>query len=256
MDSRICSRALPALAVLSLLTAAGCLPFLRPARVPMATFELPAGQPTDCLAILLPGRLDRPRALLRAGFADRIRERGLALDLLVVDAHLGYYRNRSVVERLHQDIVAPALADGYREIWLVGASLGGLGTLLYARDHAEDLRGVLALAPFLGDDEVLAEIRAQGGPRQWQAPGEDDFRKLWRWLRGYAMDSPAAPIHLAYGTEDSHAPAGELLTELLPADQVYTAPGGHDWRTWGELWGRFLDRAAVCGERLGPSSAE
>lgn len=234
--------------LLGLLAAGGCLPFLRPARVPLRTVELAAGG-GDCLAVLLPGRFGGPRNFDRAGFAEAARQQGVAIDLIAVDAHLGYYRDRSVVSRLRDDVVRPARAAGYRRLWLVGASLGGVGALLYARDHPEDLTGVLTLAPFLGDKELIGEIRDAGGPLEWQ-PGEiaegEDFRRLWSWLKRRA-DDPAAPqVHLGFGTADGFAEANRLFAELLPAQRVLTADGGHDWRVWRSLWQRFLADADPC----------
>jgi len=236
-------------AVAVALALAGCLPFLKPARVPMRTLELARGD-GECLVVLLPGRFGGPRDFVRAGFAERMRERGLGFDLLAVDAHLGYYRHRSVVDRLRADVIAPASAAGYREIWLAGVSLGGLGSLLYARNHAEDLAGVLALAPFLGDRDLVAEIRGQGGLRAWHASEDDDFRKLWSWLQSYLGTPSQVPIHLGYGTDDDLAPAAELLAAALPEERVYTRPGGHDWKAWGKLWEDFLDRGDVCAPAL------
>lgn len=236
---------------LALLAVGGCLPFLRPARVPLRTVELPPVRGGECLAVLLPGRFGGPRSFEKADFAAAARRHGVEIDLVAADAHLGYYRDRSVVVRLREDVVRPARATGYREIWLVGASLGGVGALLYARDHAEDLSGVFALAPFLGDKALIEEIRRQGGPRSWQ-PGEvgegEDFRRLWSWLIRRAADPAAPPLYLGFGNEDGFAASNRLLAEVLPEQRVLSAPGGHDWKVWRALWERFLAEAAPCGD--------
>ena len=39
-------------------------------------------------------------------------------------------------------IFGPLRARGYREIWLAGASMGGLGVVAYARTHPAKIRGV------------------------------------------------------------------------------------------------------------------
>lgn len=42
-------------------------------------------------------------------------------------------------------------------------------------------------------------------------------------------------------------PAGHrILARELPATRVFTHPGGHDWDTWGELWGDVLASGAIC----------
>jgi len=237
---------------------------LRPATTPLRTVDLarnllPApSAPADdrgghdhrCLAVLLPGRLDEPEQFERAGFARAVASRGLAIDLVAVDSHLGYFRARSVVERLRTDVIAPARAAGYDTIWIVGTSLGGLGGLLYLRDHPEDLAGVLALAPYLGETAVIEEIERAGGPGRWQAPASiaesDVGRELWSWLATWPGDGPPPPLHLGWGAADDSARSNGLLAGLLPPEQVYTVAGGHDWRVWERLWEEFLDRTRLC----------
>lgn len=227
----------------------GCSHFRSPV-TPLSTLALDTRSGGGCLAILLPGRWNRPESFRAAGFAEAVERRGLNLHLVAVDAHLGYYRNRSIVERLRLDVVAPARAAGYRSIWIVGTSLGGLGGLLYLRDHPEDLSGVLALAPFLGADDVLRELQSAGGPSRWAPPqtlpANDVGRELWSWLAPWVAGDQKPPLHLGWGSSDSLAEANETLATLLPSERVYSAHGGHDWSTWARLWERFLDRTAPC----------
>ena len=49
------------------------------------------------------------------------------LDCVAVDATIGYYLDGSVANRLQREIIELARTLGYREIWLVGVSMGGLG---------------------------------------------------------------------------------------------------------------------------------
>lgn len=222
----------------------------RPTPVPMRTVEISTGAQGRCLVVLLPGRRSSPEDFRRAGFAEAVTARGLPIDLIAVDAHLGYYRKRTVIERLHADVIAPARAAGYESIWLAGTSLGGLGTLLHLRDHPEDLDGVVALAPFLGKEEVIREIKAAGGPARWKPPATvapgDVGRELWSWLVG-GERTDDIPLYLGWGSKDDLGPANRLLAELLPTDRVLTIEGGHDMSTWNRLWGEILDRSEVCG---------
>lgn len=98
------------LVALALVTT-GCS-FFRAPVIPLRTITLGSGDGGTCLAVLLPGRWDKPESLLKAGFAEAVEKRGSRLDLVAVDTHLGHYRDRSVVERLHLDVVAPARAAG------------------------------------------------------------------------------------------------------------------------------------------------
>jgi hypothetical protein len=51
----------------------------------------------------------------------------------------------------------------------------------------------------------------------------------------------APPLYLGYGQEDRFSAAHALLAGELPADAVDVIAGGHDWRTWTNLWENFLD---------------
>lgn len=235
---------------------------LRPATVPLRAIDLVRSTGNAggrCLAVLLPGRLDEPEKFREAGFVRAVENRNLRLDLVAVDAHLGYYRARTVVDRLREDVIAPARAAGYDTIWIAGPSLGGLGGLLYLRDRPEDLAGVFAIAPYLGETSVIDEIERAGGPAQWRPPAtvaqNDVGRELWTWLGPWAsaaQPEPPVPLHLGWGTADSFDRANRMLAALLPPERVYTAPGGHDWKVWERLWEEFLDRtmratpAALC----------
>jgi pimeloyl-ACP methyl ester carboxylesterase len=219
--------------------------------VPIRTIDLTSRTPGNCLVVLLPGRFAEPEEFRDARFADAVAASGLRVDLVAVDAHLGYYRNRTIIERVKADVVDPARAAGYDEIWIAGTSLGGLGALIYAKEHPQDLAGALAIAPFLGDDAVIREIEAAGGPASWRAPatiGEDDVgRRLWSWLAPGRPGSESVPLYLGWGTSDDFDRSNRLLAGLLPSDHVFPVDGGHDFDAWGQVWESFLDKARPCG---------
>src|SRR5215217_7458785 len=76
---------------------AGCALLPRPAPAPVPVLQLAAplqGAGEPCLVVFLPGRGDRPEDFRRHGFARLARERGVRCEMVAVDAHLGYYRNR------------------------------------------------------------------------------------------------------------------------------------------------------------------
>lgn len=228
------------------LLATGCLaPFRSRAPAPMpsiAVASAPGG--SVCSGLLLPGTWDRPRDFVRHDFGGLARAAGAPLELVAVDAHFGYYRNRSVVIRLDEDFVAPLRARG-QTVWLTGISLGGIGSLLYAAEHPERVEGLLLLSPFLGDPELLDEIRRAGGPLAWQPPAsigvEDWQRRVWSFLRDWhTRRGPKPEIYVGFGSSDDFAGGNRMLAELLPADHVREIPGDHDWKTWTRLWQDFL----------------
>ena len=61
-------------------------------------------------------------------------------------------------------MIAPARARGYAGVWLAGASMGGMGTLLYERSRPGELDGLVLLAPYLGDRGLLEESLARVFP--------------------------------------------------------------------------------------------
>ena len=207
----------------------------------------------DTLIVLLPGAYDAPADFVREGFVQAVRERHLPIDLLLPDAHVGYYTAQQIVARLHDEVIAPARAEGYTRIWLAGISLGGYGTLLFAREHGALLDGLFVMAAFLGRRDLPSHIAAAGGLAAWdgQLAGADEHDlALWRWLRGHvSAPVPARPLlWLGYGEDDRFVMSNRLLAAQLPPTQVLTTDGGHQWAPWRRLWARFLDRAPWADE--------
>jgi pimeloyl-ACP methyl ester carboxylesterase len=192
--------------------------------------------PSPTLIVLLPGIDDQPETFREKGFISAVRERNINADLVAVRAHFGYYQERKIVPRLNQDVILPAQAMGYRSIWLVGISLGGWGSVLFAQQHQQAISGMLLLAPFLGERNVFAEIQTAGGLDAWRPATvhpEDDQRLGLAWLADFKQAQ--APLK-------RFAKPNSLIAARLPADQVQVIAGGHDWRTWLKLWQAFLDK--------------
>ncbi|HKV09085.1 MAG TPA: alpha/beta hydrolase-fold protein [Thermoanaerobaculia bacterium] len=236
---------------LSLLFSSGCLR-PRPATVPLRTIALPAsgGGDARCLVVLLPGRRDSPEDFVRHGFPGIAAQAGIRADFVAVDAHLGYYYEKTIVDRLREDVIAPA-RKRYDRIWLAGISLGGTGSLLYTIENPKDVDGIVLLAPFLGEEPVIDEVAAAGGLRGWKAPdplGPDDFqRRMWTWLERYENGSEGQiPLYLGFGTRDDFARANGLLGNVLPPERVFTVEGGHTWRAWQALWEKAVESAEIC----------
>ncbi len=205
----------------------------------------------DTLVVFLPGAYSRPDEFVREGFIDALRRRRIAADAMLVDAHLGYYDSRTIVERLDADVIAPARARGYHAVWLVGISIGGLGALVHEAMRPGGVAGIVLLAPYLGQRLLATDIAIAGGLRAWKAPAgplpspeqEEDVR-LWRWLQAYgASPLPAGrpALYLGYGLDDRFAFSHRLLAAALPPERVFTTEGGHDWPAWRRLWQQALD---------------
>lgn len=205
-----------------------------------------AGQ-APVLLVLLPGANMAPAEMAAEGMVEALRQRRLAVDAVIAGAGLEYVYDGSILDRLHEDVVLPYRARGYRRIWLAGISLGGFVALGYAARHPGAIEGIVALAPYLGRRALLLEVAAAGGPVPWReaavsAPDDVD-QQLWRWLAARPADAPQ--LHLGYGSEDRFADGHRLLASTLPAAQVHNVPGGHDWAPWRRLWADWLDRGLL-----------
>jgi pimeloyl-ACP methyl ester carboxylesterase len=198
---------------------------------------------SDTLLILMPGAGDDHTAFEEFGLIEHARSQQFAADILTVNSDYGYFSDLSIRTRLHEEVVLPAKAKGYRHIWMGGISLGGFGSMIYAQKHANELEGLVLIAPYLGNKGTLAEIQAAGGLEAWapEVSSEYDERRIWLLLKQYAPDRPARlPIHLLYGDTDRFSAFHQLLSTRIAQRYVLTVPGGHDWPVWQALWQRFI----------------
>lgn len=245
------SRALLA-ALFFLSSLSGCAAFF-PTKSGLDITLLPSACATraDTLLVFLPGRYDAPRDVISHGFIDAMHAAGVNADVALPDLHLGYYLQRSAVDRLQEDIILPAREQGYRHIWFAGISLGGLGAILYLQQHPGIVDGAFLIAPYLGNEDIHHEIAAAGGLANWSSapPQTEDFeRAMWLWLRETAPHADQAPyprLYLGYGERDRFAASNALLAAALPAGHALSTEGGHDWAPWLRIWKAMLDKGVL-----------
>jgi pimeloyl-ACP methyl ester carboxylesterase len=203
------------------------------------------------LFLFLPGRRDHAADFSRHGFIALAQARVHSLDCLAVDATIGYYFDGSIADRLQREIVGPARSGGYREIWIVGVSMGGLGAFFHELAYPGEINGLILLAPFVGDDLALfREIDAAGGAVAWAGPQppvaagrqKAEFQRvLWRFLGRTRFDRTLQlETWMAYGEADRLLPGIERLKGILPADRVIPLPGGHAWEVWTRGFAEIL----------------
>jgi pimeloyl-ACP methyl ester carboxylesterase len=243
-------QALRAVAAATPLFATACS-LVFPAPAPMRTLRRAAapGRTSRCLVVFLPGMGDRETDFVEHGFLDALNARGMPVDAVAADATFGYYLNRTVVSRLHDDVLQPARDAGYQHIWLVGISMGGMGALLVSKSGEANVAGAVLMAPWLGEDALLHEIDQAGGVARWN-PGpiaERDYqRDVWRFIKETTAqrDPEARPLlYLAAGDKDKLRFGHRLLAAALPGDRILWTAGTHDWKPWGVLWANFLDHS-------------
>lgn len=229
-----CRMACVAAAVLLL---QACAPFRAvQGPIPQVSDEQSCGVVARHLIVLLPGLRDLPADFIAEGFVQAVRSRQLDADITLLDAHVGYYNERQIVRRLRDEVMAPARAKGHESIWLVGISLGGLGSLLYSQAHPQAIDGFYAMAPYLGDKALVSEI-APAGLANW-CPGEAERlgSQAWQLAQSYLSGAPGLPQgHIGCGKSDRFAQANAVFASALPPSQRCVVAGGHDWRSWKTL---------------------
>ncbi|MDO6387576.1 MULTISPECIES: alpha/beta hydrolase [unclassified Uliginosibacterium] len=200
---------------------------------------------SERLLILLPGAEIALEDFARQGFIAAVRERGYAFDIQCAALDYTHVMARTVESTLHTEVIQPAQAAGYRQIWLAGISLGAFNSLLYASQHAAELAGLCLLSPYPGTGDILGEIRSAGGPQSWLETPEaqqGDERVFWRWLAECQRSEHwPCPIHAITGTEDRFIRGQRLLMDTLPATCRTELPGAHDWPAWQAQWAHWLD---------------
>jgi len=211
-------------------------------------YPAPSGD-AETLLIMLPGA-----GIEAADFATNgmiaIAHEHAAVDIIVAHPDMGLYLEDGVTDILHTAVIAPALARGVTRIWLLGISLGGMGALLYASAHQQNIEGIVLLAPFLGTRGTTAEILRAGGLTAWSpinSAATEPEQRLLLWLQTHLTTQSPPAIYLGYALQDRFVPAHKLLAQHL--EHVVTTPGGHDWPSWRALWQQLAPVLGRCHAR-------
>lgn len=207
---------------------------------PLETISYPQQNPSikntniKKLMVLLPGIGDTASAFNQHNFIGDVHKVAPDIDIVSVDAHFKYYQNRTIINRLRIDVIQPARAAGYREIYLGGISLGGFGALLYLKQYPNEINKIFILAPYLGEKEDFEYLLTNE-----KTPKILRSETLWPWLTRL---SPRIKnkIYLAYGSSDKFAEQNGLLADQLPTSNVVVQEGEHFWETWEKLWPELL----------------
>lgn len=224
-----------------------------PARSPMPLERYSAPQ-TDTLLVLLPGFAAYDHTFEKKGLIQAAREAGFEGDIVAPNATFGYYRTRSLLPELESAVFADA-RDKYEHIWVLGISMGGLGTLLAVEEFREDIDGVILLSPFLGRKRVTNAVRDAGGLAGWSVPEEDPTfdEEVWGWLDDASERQWQQPeVFLGYASNDLGVKNQELLASQMGHERSKMVPGGHTWPVWKELLHHFVKYEMV--PRVQPSA--
>ena len=207
------------------------------------------GQHAGTLLILPPGAYHQPEDFIKEGFVKAVRQRRLAIDLIMAELSFSHVADQSALPIIHNILIEPAITAGYENICLAGISIGGYVAMAYAGRYPAQLAGVLLLAPYPGNRMITGEIAYAGGIHAWTPdviPDEDTERHNWHWLKTHANapDTEVCPIevHFGYGEDDRFAESYLIMAQALPAARVDKIPGGHVWPVWQQLWHNSLDK--------------
>jgi pimeloyl-ACP methyl ester carboxylesterase len=204
------------------------------------------GTPAALFVALLSGTFTAAEDFIREGFVAALRERGIGAQVAMAEVHMEHFADGSVVERIRDAVVAPALGRGASRVWLAGISLGALASLAFASRHEDEIEGMVLISPYPGTRIVLREIQAAGGLARWEpriGPDGDLEREAWRWL---ARRGPRGPqVHLYFGSDDRFADGQRMIAGALPPEAVHEMPGGHEWQDWRRMWDAFLARETL-----------
>src|SRR5262249_55958322 len=146
----------------------------------------PRGEPGHTLLVMLPGISMEAVEFVAHGFVSAVHDRHLPVDVVAAQPELDLYFEDRIAGSLHDTVIAPALARGYRRLWLLGISVGGMGALLYTATRFAAVDGLVLLAPFLGTPGTLAEASSAGGMTAWSPQNSratDIERKTLLWLQ-------------------------------------------------------------------------
>lgn len=217
---------------------------------PIPTTFIAAPQPAHRLVVMLPGRGDSLQSLSDTGIATIIQHSWPDADVILTGLTMPFYQQGRAEQRLHDEVIEPARRRAYRQVWLAGVSLGGMGALLYDHDYPDQIDGLLLLSPYLGEHAIHQQIRQAGGLAAWRAGaaqplGPNTFQhELWRSLQGWSQRPHRThSTWLAYGADEPFRQPIELMSPLLPADHVIMLPGQHNWKLWIPAMRDLLERA-------------
>jgi pimeloyl-ACP methyl ester carboxylesterase len=212
--------------------------------VPVKTIKYSLSHNKQTLLIFIPGIADDEFAFKKQGFLEQAIKRHLDVDIVSAHVHIGYVLDGTFLERVKEDLVKPAKQQGYRNIWLVGVSLGAFIGVNYMSEYPLDLNGLVLLGPYLGESSDINIIRQAGGIQAWQPNKVVALSKtlqFWYWYKQRSKHSGLKNIFLGFGDQDHLIDGIEQFKQLLPAKNVHRVEGGHNWHAWLRLWKQFLD---------------
>ena len=172
------------------------------------------------------------------------REHGIKADLVAASVHVAHFLKGKVTERIDKDIFQLIDKEQYKNIWVVGLSLGGLNSLLVLKKYDKKLCGAITLAPYLLNKKLTDEFEKEDNSKGWMPSlgayndiTEERIENVLVWLRTKADRSK---IYIGYGDKDVYGSGQEKLASLLINKNSIVVKGKHNWETGKRIWKQQL----------------
>jgi hypothetical protein len=198
----------------------------------------------DILLVMVPGMGMREVDFHAQGLIAAVEQRRWRLTVATVDPGPDAYLDGSVELRLLDGIAHAQCATGASRIWLAGISLGCQGILRYVRAQPDMAEGLILLTPYLASTGLIARVVRSGGLRHWAAKDrrqDQSDQALLTWLATTPL-SKLPRMLVGHAIGDRFGTTAIMLADVLPAGQVISVAGDHDWTSWGQLWRLILDQ--------------
>lgn len=212
------------------------------------------GKKTDDLIIFFPGLYDSAEKFKDEAFFSIARKEGITADMVSANVNVYHLVKEMMIERIEKDVFAHAKVTGYKNLWLVGVSLGGLNALLLNIKHEKDICGVVTLAPYVANTLLIKDLRDAKEIKNWKPDSDENklvlekrLQFLWVWLKEKSSNNKLNNIYLGYGKEDKYINAIELFENILDKNHVVTVKGGHTWETSQKIWQKQLSSRLKTG---------
>ncbi len=213
-------------------------------QLPLTLKKIISGKPTPDLVVMFPGINSPGTDFTDHNFVQMFQQQYSSVDIILADTRFAYVAAGNIAERIQNEIIAPAIRQGYENIWLVGVSLGGLNSIIYEKTFAGNIKGIVLIAPYLGEKHDIEGLLLNKQPLVWSEKHEKSINKtvrLWRYLIAETRSKEHPKLFLAYGDSDRFNDTHRLLASLLNQGHVFTKQGGHNWIVWKKLWQTLLD---------------
>ena len=160
------------------------------APIPTVEYQAP-GSTGKSLVVFFPGYRDQPEDFQLYGFIQLLNRYYPNVDSVAIDSHIGYLEGQTLVKRVYEDVISPAIERGYEKITLVGISLGGLGAIWTSYELRNYIDSMVLIAPFLAGANAVSEVEKYGSINAWvqtlkDKPSQNQLG--WYWLDSLLAD--------------------------------------------------------------------